>query len=779
MRYESETDAWGAEEHEHSQTRRGDEQIMRDTLPDLGNAVALLQANRMSEIHDPLKNALELMQAGRAREAARQLEALCQVPPATAQDCFTQGVAQHILGRLDSALAAFDRAHEIDPSYVQALVARASILEALRRPNEALASYTEALALDPCNAQTLTNMGIVLEQLGRTEEALNRYRHALDVDPRCFPALLNRSALCMRLGRMQEALDATERLVALHPNAADAHFNRAEVLLALDCYQEVVAACDRVLAISPAHVGAQIDRAVALACLGWFEQSLRVFELARATDPVGFQRLTESVWKRGDVARANWPRGPGEPPDPRALYLARGAARLARCDWRERDDFLLRLHQIVRAGAERRMPVCEWSLPFCATWLPLADDVRLMLASAVGRQIDERTAAARLPAARARRRRDRRLRIGYLTPDVRDHPTVSLTAPLLEQHDRGRVTVYAYALNPRAEEQMAARFRRSCDCVRECHAKDDLAIARLIRDDAVDILVDLAGYTDFARPEVAALRPAPINCTYLGYPGTTGAAWMDYRIADPVAMPLAEQHLWSEKLALLPRTMFVYGEQDVAGSSPSRREAGLPEGGFVFCCFHTSNKIDPAVFAIWLRLLQRVPGSVLWLLSSGATDQNLRAQAAARGVDPRRLVFAPRVTRKDHLARQRLADLFLDTPKYNAHTTAVEALYVGLPVLTDPDQGPASRMGMSIVLAAGLHELVATGPIDYEQRAFALATEPARLQALKQKWQANRNTCPLFDPADLARAMENVFEAMWRRHAAGLAPDSFQLPAGN
>ncbi len=693
---------------------------------------------------------------------------------------FIHGVAQHILGRLDSSLAAFDRALVIEPGYMQALTARAAILEALRRPNEALACYRQALALNPRDAQTLTNLGIVLEQLAQTEEAFSRYDEALEVDPRYYPALLNRSALYMRLGRMKEALDATERLVALHPNAVDAHFNRAEVLLALNRYQEVIAACEQAIAISPAHVGAQIDRAVALACLGWFEQSLRVFELARATDHVAFQRLIEFAWSRGDAARANWPRGPGEPPDPRAIYLARGAARLAHCDWRERDDFLLRLHQIVREGAERGVPVCEWSLPFCATWLPLADDVRLMLASAVGKQIDQRTAAARLPGVRAGRRRDRRLRIGYLTPDVRDHPNVSLTAPILEQHDRGRVAVCAYALNPRDEDQMAAWFRRSCDRVRECHGLDDFAVARLIRDDAVDILVDLAGYTDMARPEVAALRPAPINCTYLGNPGTTGAAWMDYRISDPVATPLAEQDLWSEKLALLPRTMFVYGEQAVAAPCPLRREVGLPEGGFVFCCFHTSNKVDPAVFAIWLRLLQRVPGSVLWLLSSGAAEQNLQATAAARGVNPARLVFAPRVKLKeDHLARQRLADLFLDTPRYNAHTTAVEALYVGLPVLTDPDRGPASRVGTSIVLAAGLPELVATGPADYEERAFALATEPIRLQALKQKWQANRVACPLFDPAGLARAMENVFETMWRRHEAGLAPACFQLPSGN
>lgn len=732
----------------------------------------------MTALADGLQQAIAELQSGRSREAATALESICRMQAATAADWFAQGVAQHWLGRLDAALAAFDRALAAEPGYLDALNARGTVLLAMNRPDEARLAFEAALAIAPEHSQVLVNLGIVLEQLSRPDEALARYDQALGVDPSCYAAPLNASALLLRMSRPEEALSFVDRLVDAHPDRYEGHLNRAEALLALDRYADAQTAAERALTLAPTSVAAQISRAVALACQGWFDASLAAFRLARATDPAVFAGAMARIWQQGDPARVNWPRGTDQLPDPRVLYLARGAVRLGRCDWDGRETYLARMHQIVREGVAQGMPVCDWTLPFAGNWLPLDNDVRLALAEAVGRAIDRNTAPLRLPAPSVPRRRPQRLHLGYLTPDVRDHPNVSLTAPVLASHDRSRFEVTAYALNPRDEDSMAVQFRAGCDRVRECHGLVDAAVAGRIRDDRIDILVDLAGYTDMARPEIAALRPAPVNCAYLGHPGTTGGRWMDYRISDAVATPAASQPWWSEQLALLPRTMFAYAPSTLPDPPPDRREEGLPASGFVFCAFHTPTKIDPEVFTVWMHLLQRVPGSVLWLSPSDDAQRNLRSEAATRGVDPARLVFAQRVPRKeDHLNRQRLADLYLDTPRYNAHTTAVEALYAGVPVLTCPGNGPASSVAASIVRAAGLDRLIAPDLTDYEALALALATSPVELSALRQDWARRRAACPLFDPRDLAGEIERAYEHIWARYSAGLPPLGFQLDA--
>jgi predicted O-linked N-acetylglucosamine transferase (SPINDLY family) len=725
---------------------------------------------------DTLQAAIARMEAGQTQEAVAMLESICRSRPDSAPAWFAVGVAHHLLGRLRPALEAFEQARDRAPGSIDILNARGSVLAALGRPDEALSSYEEARVHAPRDPQVLTNIAIVLEAQTRLDAALARYDEALAVDPDFPAALLNRSALLLRLGRPAAALAATQRLVTAHPALPQAHLNHAEALLALDRYAEARAAAERAIALAPASIAAQVDRAVALACLGWFAASAAAFRLARATDPAAFAALMRSVWSQGDPARSNWPRGTDALPDPRAIYLGRMIVRQARCDWSGRADFLANLHRIVRESTAEGAPVCDWALPFASNWLPLDEDVRHALASAVGQAIDARTAASRLPPRARPRERPQRLRLGYITPDVRDHPNVSLTAPVLAAHDRSRHEVIGYALNPREESAHAARFRAGCDQVLECDAMDDLAVARRIRDDGIDILIDLAGYTDMARPEILALRPAPINCAYLGQPGTSGAPWMDYRISDPISTPPAAGARWSEQLALLDRTMFAYEPMPLPADPPLRASEGLPDDAFVFCCFHTANKIDPGVFGVWLRLLQRLPRSVLWLSGNASSEPYLRAEAAAQGIDAQRLVFARRLPEKaDHLNRQRLANLFLDTPAYNAHTTAVEALLAGLPVLTCTSTGPASRVGASILHAAGLPQLIAPDLSGYEARALALASRPEELAALRADWVRRRAASRLFDARDLAASIERCYARMWARHARGLPPSGFRL----
>ncbi len=725
----------------------------------------------MSDLQSRLRDAMALLQAGKAPQAQAILGPLARTKPIEPVDWFTVGVACHMLGWLEDALVAFTEADRRRPDDAGTVNARACILGLLGRRDEALAGQLQALRLSPHDPQVLTNVGIALEDLGRTGEALEHYDAALVVAPDFAAALLNRSAARMRLARHAEALADADRLIALDPRCADAHFNRCEALLALDRHAQALVAAGRVLAIDPGRVAAMVDRGLALACLGQIGEAREAFEQARAVDPQTCRQIVARALGRSSVSPDTQE---VDIPDPRAIYLVRGVARLARCDWEGRPVFLQRFEQIVRAGVQTGDPVCDPSLPFAVLGLPLADDVRIATIRAVSERVAERVAGARLPSTTPQRRE--RLRIGYVSPNFREHPAVLLNAPLLSNHDRSRFEVYGYALGSRDEGSAAQRLRGACDTVRELNGLDDAAAVRMIRDDRIDILVDIAGYSAGARPSLFALRPAHVNVAYMGNVETTASDWMDYRLTDAIATPPASAAAWTEKLVFLPRSFFVYDPlQPVDPVSPSRAQAGLPSAGCVFCCFNTAYKIEPVVFGLWTQILARVPGSVLWLLADGDVEGRLREQAQARGIDPARLVFAPRRPHASHLARLRLADVFLDTLDYNAHTTAVDALHAGVPVLTMPGRTMPSRCAASIVLAAGLPEMVEADHAAYVDLAVRLASDPGLLTGLRARLVRTRGESPLWDPVGFARCVERAYERMWLLRMEGRLPESFAI----
>lgn len=761
------------------------------------------------------------MRSNRLTEAEATLTSACRSAGATAEHWFLLGAVRHMLGRTADALVAFERTLTLQPDHPNALNARASVLASLGRNDEALVCLRQALVLRPRDVDAHVNTALVLERTGDAPGALDHYTEALAIDPRCRAARLNRSALHLTLQRFEEALRDADLMLASNSHDVAAQCNRAKALLGMDRYAEVITTCDTILAADAGNVGANIDRAVAFACLGRFDAARDGFQAARSSDPAIFTAMQRHAWAAAgaDLRRA-WTHGADEAPDPRSIYLSRGADRLARCDWSERDVFVSRFESIVRDGVARGNPVCDWSLPFAAMWLPIADDVRSGLADAVCRRIEVGIShlSTNLPAVWAARRsplprggrgvrgegaavgsrfvcnfdRNRRLplqrahparrsaeplRIGYVSPKFRDHPGATLCPPILEQHDRSRVRVFGYALNPYDTGALAARFRGSCDEMRECWGQDDAAVARRIRDDGIHVLVDVGGYTDYARPEVFAQRPAPVQAAYLGFMTSMAASWMDYFLTDAVATPPEHAAQWHERLVHLPRTLICYDPPPTAlPAPPTRAKCGLPSEGFVFCCFNNPYKIEPRAFRIWMRLLDRVPGSVLWLLRDHGSDGNLRAAARAYGVDPARLVFADRIDRTAHLARQQLADLFLDTFDYNAHTTAAEAYYAALPVLTLPGRTTVARCGASIAYGVGMSELIAHDESDYEARAFRLATSAQSLAAVKERLLKTRAQLPLFDARSLARSFEHAFEHMWARHESGLPPASFAVP---
>jgi protein O-GlcNAc transferase len=403
--------------------------------------------------------------------------------------------------------------------------------------------------------------------------------------------------------------------------------------------------------------------------------------------------------------------------------------------------------------------------------------------SAPGQWHVSRSFAASFAAPAIEHRREefagaRKLRIGYLSSDFCRHSTALLMAELFERHDKSCFEIVAYSHGPDDRSKLSARLREAFDDCVDIRAMTDDEAARRIKADRIDILVELTGFTKGARTRIAAQRPAPVQVSFIGFPGTMGAGFIDYVIADPFVLPMDQQAFYSEKIVHLPHCSQPTDTHRLISSiTPTRAGCGLPEQGFVFCSFNNTYKIAPEFFGIWMRLLTAIPGAVLWLLDANdPVKDNLRGEAGARGVDPNRLVFAPRLPSPEHLARHRLADLFLDTLPYNAHTTASDALWAGLPVLTCAGDTFAGRVAGSLLHAAGLPELVAGSPAAYESMALRLAREPALLQALRHKLLGNRLNSPLFDIARYTRHYETALTQMWETWANGHDPVGFAVP---
>jgi len=381
------------------------------------------------------------------------------------------------------------------------------------------------------------------------------------------------------------------------------------------------------------------------------------------------------------------------------------------------------------------------------------------------------------PLWRGERYAHDRIRVAYVSADFHEHAVPRLMAGLLERHDRQRFEVTALSLGPDQRDAMRSRLVAAADRFLDVRDRDDRAVAALMRELEIDIAVDLQGYTRGCRPGIFAHRAVPVQVNWLGYPGTMGAGYMDYILADRHVVPPDRDAHYAEKVVRLPDCYQVNdADRRVAGDAPPRSALGLPEDGFVFCCFNNNYKIAPRVFDVWMRLLLAVDRSVLWLLEDNATAAaNLRREAARRGVDAARIVFAPRARMEDHLARQRRADLFLDTRPYNAHVTASDALWVGVPLVTCPGDTFAGRVAASLLHAAGLPELVAGSWEEYERLARTLATDRDRLASLRGRLARDRATCPLFDTDRFRRHIESAYGTLHERAQRGEPPASFDV----
>jgi len=364
----------------------------------------------------------------------------------------------------------------------------------------------------------------------------------------------------------------------------------------------------------------------------------------------------------------------------------------------------------------------------------------------------------------------KKIKLGYLSNDFQDHATALLLVESLEARDKTRFELHAYSYGRDDGKEMRARLRVAFDRFNDIGPLSDEAAARAIHGDGIDILIDLKGFTQGTRTSILALRPAPIQVNYLGYPGTLGPGLCDYMITDKFCTPAGSAGDYAESFATLPHSYQPHGRHDAIASAPSRAEAGLPQEGFVFCCFNQAFKFTPAIFDVWCRLLDSVPGSVLWLLASREAEGNLRNEAWMRGVDGSRLIFAGDLPHAEHLGRLQLADLVLDTSPYGAHTTASDALWVGVPVVTRPGATFPSRVAGSLLHAVGLPELAVEDQADYFDLALALSTDSDRLGRLRGALARNRSSAPLFDVKAYTLALEALYLRMWERHRGGLPP---------
>jgi len=712
-----------------------------------------------------LEQARALLARGDFLAAAAKLDAACYELPESAEAHFLRGACGHALGRLDEALHAFDRAFELDAANLQAAQGVIAVLTQLGRADEALARGARLLESAPADPQLRFNLGLVHEARGDLGAALASYDAALALDAAYRSALLNRGVVLTRLGRLAEAYANNRRAAELYPTAADSHFNLAEICLALSRYDEAIEHCDRALRLDPRHVDSLFDRGLALAARGRIEEATAVFARARVIDSARMHALEARVYPAREQAR---------PIDAREVYLVRGFEALDACDWAGREQCLARF----RAWIDDPGPGAIDAFPLA--WRAVALGIDATRQAALAARVAARIARSvtPLPPAVPARSSDR-IRIGYVSPEFGMHPVALLTQELHARHDRSRFEVFAYALTASDGSQVRARIASEVDAFRDVSTQSAREIAERIRADGVDVLVDLGGYLTDARPQVFAMRPAPVNAAYIGYPGTTGARCMDYLFADRVAVPPGAEKDFTERLVFLPDSLWCYGRSRATDGPRQRSAFGLPASGFVFCAFHNGYKIGPEIFARWMELLARVAGSALWVLARRAeTGQNLRREAERHGVDARRIVLAGPVPYGDHLARQAAADLFLDTPGYSAGTTCLDALWQGLPVLACPSASFAGRQSASALAALGLAELIAKDLDDYVDRATRLATDPGALAAVRERLRAARQEAPLFDMAARVRELEAAFGAMVERSRAGLPPASFEIARG-
>ena len=702
----------------------------------------------------------------RYEEASAAYERALSFAPSCAEAWLGRGNVFDDLKHYGEAMAAYDKALSIKPDLAEGWLGRGNVLDHLKRPEEALAAYERAVSLRPGLADAWLGRGNVLCSLKRYDEALAAYDNVLSVKPNSDGAWLGHGNVLVRLKRYEEAIAAFDRALSLDPSSSQALLGRGHAFTALNLCDQAFAAVDRVLAVNPDMGEAWLGRGDVFVQIRRYEEALAAFDRALECKPdlpgAWLRRGGAlSALKRHGEAIVAFDRSLESEPDGPFAESFRLHAKMQLCDWSNFASDCAHLRSSMRSIAAE---------PFSLLAVePSPEEQRWC-----GQRYSEiQCPPPKEPIWRGERRNHERIRVAYLSADYGPHPVFHLLSGVLASHDHERFETFAISFGSADPAGFSPRLTGSFDRFLDVRDRSDTDVARLLKALEIDIAIDLMGYTDGARPMIFAHRAVPVQISYLGFPGTMGADHIDYIIADRWVIPEEQRQFYSEKAIYMPNTFQANdSERKISDLSPSRAAAGLPDNGFVFCVFNNSYKITPDVFDVWMRVLQQVPGSVLWLLAANTTvEGNLRREAAARGVEPERLVFAPRISYADYLARYQLADLFLDTLPFNAGTTASDALWAGLPLITCPGRAFASRMAVSLLRAVGMAELVAGSMAEYEALAVKLGSDPQLMASTRAKLARNRLSEPLFDTKLFTRHLEAAYVAVHERVQAGLPPD--------
>src|SRR6516164_17424 len=636
-------------------------------------------------------------------------------------------------GRYDLAIKTCDKGLRSTPRSVYLLYISATALFKLRRLPESLQRFDKLLAVQPDHLVAINERGSVLAEMKEYEKALTAFRKVLGFDPKFADAHLNIGNLFGELGRNEEAKSSLEKALALNPRLARAWSGLGIIVHKSKLFDEALAAFEKALALDPHLAEAWLGRGNVFWNLKQYDNALTAYDRALSLSP--------------DLKHATGGR----------LH-----AKMHLCDWAEIEGEILHLLSAVKD----RKAVSE---PFNLLSIPSSSADQLQCAKTfVADQVS-------FPALwHGEMYSHDRIRVGYLSADFRNHAVAYLVTGLFEHHDKSRFEITGISFGPAEDSTLRRRLESAFEHFIDVKDKTDEDIANLIRHHEIDIAVDLMGHTQNSRLGILARRPAPIQVQYIGYAGTLGTDFIDYILADSTVVPEEHRPFFTEQVVWLPDSYLVSDDRRVISPhTPTRHECGLPEDAFIFCSFNNSYKITPVIFELWMRILRATPKSVLWLSQANAiATANLRREVERHGVSPQQLIFAPKVSdNADHLARQCQADLFLDTLPYNAHTTASDALWAGVPVLTCLGETFAGRVAASLLKAIGLPELITTSLADYEELALKLAREPSFLAAIKAKLARNRDTHPLFDTARFTRHIEAAYVTMWERHRRRLRPE--------
>lgn len=760
-------------------------------------------APRSSHSPDPIEGQLQqiaqLGQSGKIAEAEQQCQRLVQQFPKAARGWDLLGLIALQQGQFQEALNYVERAIELSPDRAEFYDHKGVVCCSLGDLEAGIAAYQQALALHPQAVHTRYNLGLAWQKLGQWDQALQTYQSLIAQHPTHALAHYQLGNLLQQQQQFSASITHYQQAVQHQPPYAEAWYNLGVAFQQIGEWQQAYQSYQQALALKPAYaealngLGTVLEKqGNAVAAFNHYQQAIDLQpEYVHALMNLGnLQVRLEQL----PAAEATYHRVLSLDSDNIQALDTLLKIQLQQCQWANWTEITAELKTRMHDRLQQGLP-CDIS-PLNSLFLPFSASEQQTIARSHAEKIAARMrGVGEMAKAEGRRQKAEgkgesigKIRLGYVSGDFRYHAVGHLILQLFELHDRQQFEVFAYSLGPNDGSIERQKLESDCDCFRDVSHLSPSQIAKRVWDDRIDILVDLAGYTDYACPDLFALRPAPIQVNYLGYPGTLGADYIDYLITDAIVTP-PDSETVTEACLYLPHSyqlnsyLTSYFNSDRSLDETNIVSNQLPFS-FIFCCFNKSQKIEPEIFAAWMRILAQVPDSGLWLLSDRPeTEANLKREAAVHGIDPDRLVFAPRVTKAEHLTRHPQAHLFLDTLHYNAHVTASDALWSGVPLITVKGNTFASRVASSLLTAIGLPELITANLAEYEHLAVQLATHPPEYQQLREKLERHRSQFPLFDTVCTVRHLESGYRQIWQRFQSGQAPaavwvEEIQNPAG-